>query len=239
MSTDIAAFKDPIEQGLIRIFLRVEDIECEIENDAPDFVNAREDNPLLTITPEADLQDLTDVFLKTYPLILNKRKSGESKLVWEMEQGGIWFDIQMDDVKEVWLSEFNFYIESEKPRYLAYYLKDVKHKVEWLQPDTKIGEIQSISNFKKKYTPPPITEKNTYSGSEVLKCSDMLGRAIKRIDLRTKEALVRFNTEKGNLEPMLIGMADRLGYSINPLDKEVIMREGEKGNSVSHSISLK
>jgi hypothetical protein len=239
MSTDILAFKEPIKSGLIRILLRISDIECEIENDAPDFIDAREDNPILKITPEADLQGLTDIFSESFPLELNKRKSDKHNLVWEMEQGGIWFDIKMDDVKDVWLSEFNFYLESEKPRYLAYYLKNVTHQIEWLQTEAKSGEIKSLSNFKKKYTPPPITEKNTYSGAEVLKCSDMLGRAIKKIDLRTKEALVRFNLEKGNLEPMLIGVADRLGYSIKPLDKETIMKEGEKGNSVSHSISLK
>ena len=67
----------------------------------------------------------------------------------------------------------------------------------------------------------------------------MLGRAIKKIDLRTQQALVKFNIEKGNLEPMIIGMADRLGYTVTALDKEIIQREDEKGHSVSHSIQLK
>jgi hypothetical protein len=239
MNNNIAAFKEPLKDGLIRILLRVDSIECEVENDAPDFVDAREDHPILTITPETDIKHLTDVFSKSFTLELNKRKSVDGKLVWEMEQGGVWFDIQMDDVKEVWLSEFNFYLKSEKPRYLAYYLINVEHHIEWLQPDAKSGEIRSLSNFKKKYTPPPISGKDVYTGSEVLRCADMLGRAIKKIDLRTKEALVKFNTEKGNLEPMLIGVADRLGYTVKVLEKEVISKEGQKGNSVSHSISLK
>ena len=239
MNNNIAAFKEPIKEGLIRILLRVDSIECEVENDAPDFVDAREDHPLLTITPETDLKDLTDVFSNNFKLVLNKRKASDDTLFWDMEQGGVWFDIQMDDVKEVWLSEFHFYLKSEKPRYLAYYLKNVEHHIKWLQPDAKSGVIKSLSNFKKRYSPPPVSEKDVYSGSEILKCADMLGRAIKKIDLRTKEALVKFNTEKGNLEPVLIGIADRLGYTVKVLEKEVISKEAQKGNSVSHSISLK
>lgn len=239
MSENLAAFQQPIKDGLIRILLRIGDIECEVENDAPDFVNPVEDHPVLTVTPEADLKDITDAFLDSYPLELNKRKSKGDKMVWNLPGGGIWFDMKMDNVKEVWLSEFSFFIESDKPRYLAYYIHNVEHNIEWLQPDVKSGEIKSLSTFKKKFTPPPVSEKNTYSGAEILKCADMLGRAIGKIDMRTQEALVRFNTEKGNLEPMLIGMADKLGYSVKALDKEVIAREGDKGKSVSHSISLK
>lgn len=67
----------------------------------------------------------------------------------------------------------------------------------------------------------------------------MLGRAIRKIDVRTGKAMVKFNTEKGRLEPLLIGMAEKLGYVIESLDKPTIIKEDEKGNSVSHSISLK
>ena len=239
MSENLAAFQEPIKDGLIRILLRIGDIECEVENDAPDFVDPLDDHPTLTVTPEADLKDITDAFLGSYPLELNKRKSRDNKIVWNLPDGGIWFDMDMEDVKEVWLSEFSFFVESEKPRYLAYYIRDVEHKIEWLQPGAETGEIKSLSTFKKKFTPPPVSEKNVYSGADILKCADMLGRAIGKIDMRTKEALVRFNTEKGNLEPILIGMAEKLGYSVKPLEKEVIAREDEKGRSVSHSISLK
>ncbi len=239
MSNDILAFKEPIREGLIRILLRIGDIECDVENDAPDFVDALEDHPTLTVTPDADLKDITDAFMDSYPLVLNKRRSKEGKIVWNLPDGGIWFDMEMENVKEVWLTEFSFFIESEKPRYLAYYISDVEHKIEWLQPDAQSGEIRSLSTFKKKFTPPPVSERTVYSGAEILKCTDMLGRAINKIDMRTQEALVRFNTEKGNLEPLLIGMAEKLGYTVKSLEKEVIDREAEKGSSVSHSISLK
>ncbi len=233
------AFSESIPSGLIRILLRVESLICEYENDAPEFVDPREDRPALKIVPETDVSGLTDAFEKSYALMLNSRKTKEGFICWEMEQGGIWFDISMDDVKEIWLSEFNFYIQSQKPRYLSYHIKNVDHKVEWLQVDDKTGEIRSLSEFKKKFTPPPVSGKESFRGSDVIKCADMIGRASQRIDLRTRTALVKFNTDKGRLESLIIGMAEKLGYHVEALDKETIRKEDEKGNSVSHLISLK
>lgn len=239
MSNQLAAFTEPIKKGLIRILLRIDEIECDIQNDAPDFVNPMEDTPILSIFPENDLSAITDVFLKKYPLKLNKRKSKQDIMVWEVESGGIWFDMEMDHVKDVWMSEFHFFAKSEKPRYLNYYIKNVIHNIEWLQPDVQTGEIKSLSNFRKKFVPPPISGKDVFSGSEVIRCTDMLSRAIKKIDLRTKEAWVKFNTDNGRLESLITGMAAPLGYKIVSLKKEVIAEERKKGNSVSHSISLK
>lgn len=238
MDKTAAAFSTPIQDGLIRILLRIESIECEVENDAPDFVDAKEDSPRLMVKPEADVTNLTDVFMKSYPLTLNKRKSKENVLVWELEHEGIWFDTKMDNVKEIWLSDFDFYVESEKPRYLFYYINDVEHNIEWLQKDNETGEIRSLSNFKKNFSPPPVSGKDNYSGTDVMKCADMLGRAIRKIDIRTGSAMVKFNTDKNRLEPLLIGMADRLGYKIEKIDQETILRKEEEGEKVSHFISL-
>lgn len=238
MKDKSAAFSTPIPEGLIRILLRIDAVECEIENDAPDFIDPKEDLPKLKVSTEEDVSDLTDAFSQEYPLELNKRKSSEGTFVWEMAQGGIWFDIKMDEVKKIWLSNFSFYIESEKPRYLAYYIKDVEHNIEWLQTDEKTGEIRSLSNFKKKFFPPKIPQKKTYSSSEILKCADMLGRAIRKIDMRTGSALVKFNTEMGRLEPLIIGIGDKMGYRIEALNKETINKLEEKGENVSHLISL-
>ncbi|MEX0844178.1 MAG: hypothetical protein WD022_02810 [Balneolaceae bacterium] len=233
------AFSTPIPAGLIRILLKIESIVCEVENDAPDFIDPKNDTPKFKVNPVAEVSELTDIFKENYELELNNRQTEDKRMVWNLKQGGIWFDIEMDEVRKVWLSDFSFYIESAKPRYLAYYLKDVVHNIEWLQKDEKTGEIRSLSNFKKKFTPPPISEKSTYSGSEILKCADMLARAIKKIDIRTGSALVKFNTEMGRLEPLLKGLSEKLGYKIAALDNETIMKQDEKGESVSHSISLK
>ncbi|MDR9416117.1 MAG: hypothetical protein RI564_07525 [Gracilimonas sp.] len=239
MSNNLKAFEEPIEEGLVRILLRISSVICEIENDAPDFVTPEEDKPHLVVKPQDDIAELTKVFTKSYPLMLNDKKSKGKKMVWKLKKGGIWFDIEMDSVKDIWLTEFNFFIESERPRYLKYYIQDIEHKVQWLQKDVNSGEIRSLSEFKKKFTPPPISEKEVYSGNEILKCADMLSRAISKIDMRTKQALVKFNTDKGRLEPLIIGMGDKLGYKISALDKETMRIENEKGNNVSHTIALK
>ncbi|MDZ7808176.1 MAG: hypothetical protein U5K71_13830 [Gracilimonas sp.] len=239
MSKKLKAFEEPIETGLIRIFLRISSVTCTFENDAPDFVKAEDDSPKLRVLPEAEISKLTDAFNLPLDLHINERQSSDDKLVLEVEGGGIWFDISMEDVKQIWVSEFSFHIESEKPRYLAYYIKDVDHKIEWLQQDEKAGEIRSLSVHKKSFKPSPLTDSESYSGSEVIRCADMIGRAAKRIDIRTGSALVKFNTDKGRLESLIVGIADKLGYNISPLDKDTIAKENEKDHSVSHMISLK
>ncbi len=239
MSEQLAAFRDPIKDGLVRILLTINAIETEVENDAPDFVNPREDTPMLKVSPDTDVTSITEAFQKSYPLELNTRPPDEERLYWELKDGGIWFDIAMEEVKDIWLSDFRFYIESKKPRYLAYYIQNVEHKIEWLQKDEKSNEIRSLSNFKKKFKRPLVSEKESYSGAEVMKCADMLGRSFRKIDIRTNSAMVKFNTDKGRLEPLLIGIADRLGYLVKALDKETIVKEDAKGNSVSHAVSLK
>lgn len=238
MSNESAVFKEPINEGLVRIVLRVNSVICEMKNEAPDFVDPKSDHPTIKITPEEDISHLTSVFQDNYPLVLNSRKSKDGKFVWDLEQDGIWFDIPMDSVKDIWLAKFNFYILSKKPRYITYYILDVEHKIEWLQEDQS-GKIIALSEFKKKFTPPPVSSRDTFTGSEVIKCSDMIGRAARKIDMRTGNAMVKFNTEEGHLEALLIGMADKLGFKIEALDKETVQKEDEKGNNVSHSISLK
>jgi hypothetical protein len=233
------AFSAPIADGLVRILLRIDAVVCEVENDAPDFVDPLEDHPQLLINAVDEVTELTDAFKEKFDLELNNRRTNDDQIVWGLKEEGIWFDIEMDDVKKVWLSDFDFYIESEKPRYLVYYIKDVEHNVEWLQQDEKSGEIRSLSNFRKKFKVPKVSERSTYKGAEVIKCADMLSRAIKKIDLRTGAALVKFNTEMGRLEPLLTGLADKLGYKIESLDKDSIRNLEEKGENVSHSISLK
>lgn len=239
MEDKIQAFSAPIPDGLIRILLRIDAIICEVENDAPDFVDPLEDHPTLLINAVKEVNELTDAFQDQFELELNQRRTKGDQIVWNLKKGGIWFDIEMDDVKKVWLSDFDFYIESQKPRYLVYYIKDVEHNIEWLQEDEKSGEIRSLSNFKKKFKVPQVSKKSTYKGAEVLKCADMLSRAVKKIDLRTGSALVKFNTEMGRLEPLLVGLSDKLGYKIEPLDKETIRNLETKGENVSHSITLK
>lgn len=239
MSDKSKAYFDPIPEDLIRILLSVEFVLTQVRNDAPDFIDPLDDHPSLKIEPVQDMSELTSVFEKSYSLKLDKQRTKGDVISWKMEQEGIWFDIPMDKVKDVWLTDFNFFIESQRPRYLFYHIEDVEHKVEWLQANQQSQEIFSLSEFKKKFTPAPLSVKDTFSGPDIIKCADMIERATQKIDLRTRSAFVKFNTDNGRLESLIVGIADKLGYEIKTLDKETIIKERNKGNSVSHQILLK
>jgi len=130
-------------------------------------------------------------------------------------------------------------IQSKFPRYVYYYVKEADHNLEWFQKDENSGEIRSLSATKKKYKPPKISGKEEFSSKEIMKVADMLARAIKKIDLRTKSAYVKFNTDKGRLEPLIIGLAERLGYEIEALERDFIRQLEREGIPASHKISLK
>lgn len=233
------AFSVPITDGLVRILLSIDSIRTEVRNDAPDFIDPFDDQPSIKIVPELDISELTSAFEENHSLKLDKQKTKGDIISWKLKKPGIWFDIPMDEVKDIWVTSFNFFIESQKPRYLFYHIEDVEHKVEWLQANQQTGEIFSLSEFKKKFTPASVSVSDTFSGPDIMKCADMIGRAAQKIDLRTQSALVKFNTDNGRLESLIMGMADRLGYEVKVLDKETINGESQKGNSVSHQISLK
>lgn len=151
----------------------------------------------------------------------------------------IWFDIDVEQVTDIWIADLSFRIENKHSRYLAYYITKLDHQLEWLQPELRSGEIKSMSISTKKFKPPKITGKEMFSSVEVIRCADMIGRSVRKIDLRTGGAHVKFNTDKGRLEPLIIGIADKLGYVIDPLDKETIAELDREGKNVSHAIYLK
>ena len=198
----------PIAEGRARILLKLGIIECETENNAPDFITIENDKVYLKIDmPDADIR--IDEFEKEYPVTF--LRSNDGKTFFEFDGESIWFDINIDQVKDVWVADLSFRLLSNNSRYLAYYIKKLDHQFEWLQPDMKSGEIKSMSITTKKFKPPKITGKEVFSATEVLRCADMVSRSIKKIDLRVGGAYVKFNTDKGRLEPLIIGMADRLG----------------------------
>lgn len=231
------AFETPIREGDARILIRIKSILCEFENNAPDFVEVEKDKVSLKI----DLQEVKDFTIseldETFPLNFVNTSDHDVKYTFEKEC--IWFDIKADHVKDVWVADLNFTLLSSNPRYLAYYVKEVEHQFEWLQPDMKTGEVKTMSVSKKKYKTPRISGRESFSATEVVRCADMLSRAIRKIDIRTRGAYVKFNTDKGKLEPLIIGMADKLGYVVEPLAKEEIANMEASGESVSHSIFLK
>lgn len=237
MTIEAKAFETPIREGDARILIRIRSILCEVENNAPDFVEVEKDEVSLKI----DLQEVKDFSIpeleQNFPVTF--AGINDPELSFNFDKGCIWFDIKADHVKDVWVADLTFTLLSSNPRYLAYYIKEVEHQFEWLQPDMKTGEVKTMSISKKKYKTPRISGRESFSSTEVIRCADMLNRAIKKIDIRTRGAYVKFNTDKGKLEPLIIGMADKLGYVVEPLGKDEIANLEASGESASHSIFLK
>jgi hypothetical protein len=233
------AFKLPIKEGEARILLRFDKIECEVENNAPDFITIEKDDVTLSI----DFPESTNVVIgelnEDFEVELHSHSGDESRAVFRPAFEGVWFDIQIDQVKDIWVADLEFILESGNPRYLAYYIKTLDHKFEWLQPDMSTGDIKTMSVSQKKYKTPKISGKETYTATDVMRCADMLNRAIKKIDLRVGGTYARFNTDKGRLEPLIIGIADKLGYKVERLQKEDIEAMEARDERVSHSVFLK
>lgn len=233
------AFITPIDDGNARILLKLQTIECEVDNSAPDFVSPEDDELFLKVQPSQEV-DLTIPGLDNgFPVRFKRYMPDGSGLMLELDQPGIWFDILIDQVKDIWIADLSFIIENKHSRYLNYYINKLDHQLEWLQPDIRTGEIRSMSISTKKFKPPKISAKVSFSSTEVIRCADMIGRAVRKIDIRTGGAYVKFNTDKGRLEPLIIGIAEKLGYIIEPLDKEEVQKMERDGFNVSHSIYLK
>ena len=239
ITSDHPAFITPIEDGYARILLKLQIIECEVDNSAPDFVSVEDDEIFLKVQPSQDVDLNIPDLENTFPVIFKRYIPDGSGVMLELTEAGIWFDILVDQVKDVWISDLSFSIENKHGRYLNYYIKKLDHRLEWLQPDIRTGEIKSMSISTKKFKPPKISGKESFSAQEVIRCADMIGRAVRKIDIRTSGAYVKFNTDKGRLEPLIIGIADKLGYNIEPLDKEDILSMERDGMNVSHAIYLK
>ena len=238
MDKNSEAFKLPIKEGKARILIRFEDIKCEVENSAPDFIEPVQDEIRLKIDLPRDSKINIKKFEKSFLLKIKKTKTKLSEITLEFADTDVWFDINIDQVKDIWVAELNFSIESKNSRYLAYYIKELNHQFEWLQPDLQSGEVKTMSVSKKSYTVPKFSGKETFSATEVIRCADMLNRAINKIDLRVGGAYVKFNTDKGKLEPLIIGIANQLGYRIETLSVDTIAALNAQDKSVSHSIYL-
>lgn len=233
------AFTLPIEDGMARILLKLQNIESEVENSAPDFISVEEDEVRLQVQPSQEVNISIPKLDQTFPVEFKRNLPEGKGAMFKLVQESIWFDIEIDLVKDIWIADLSFHLESKHNRYLAYYITSLNHQLEWLQPELRSGEIKSMSISTKKFKPPKISGKESFSATEVIRCADMIGRSIRKIDLRTGGAYVKFNTDKGRLEPLIIGIGEKLGYIIEPLDKETVLTMDDEGKSVSHAIYLK
>ncbi len=232
------AFTIPIKDGYARLLLKLQFIQCQIENSAPDFINVEEDEVSLSISPAPGIKKSAPTFKRAFPVDLDVCDPSGNKATFKFNQESVWFDIEINLVKEIWFSDFTFNLEGKNNRYLTYYISSLNHQIEWLQPELKTGQIQSMGVYSKKFKPYKVFIKENFSTKEVLRCADMIGRSAKKIDLRTGGAYVKFNTDGGRLEPLIIGISEKLGYIVEPLDKDTILAMEDDGKNVSHAIYL-
>ena len=80
---------------------------------------------------------------------------------------------------------------------------------------------------------------DSFTKRDIEICAEMLGKAIKKIDLRSRGALTKFSTDNGRLEPIIIAMGEKLGYEIKALELDEIRNLESRDMNVSHSIKLK
>ncbi len=237
MSELLEVFDKPLKKGAVRILINIKQIKTSLFNKAPDFLTPEEDQPrlLITIGNEGvlDAIDIGDVLLSK----VNSRP-GSEELIFSIEEQSVWFDINMAQVSAVWVADFEFSIESKFPSYLEYTIQELDHSLEWLQTDAKTDKITSVSVTNKSFKPKTIPQELSYTIEDIERCADMLGRSIKKIDLRIGSAFVRFNTDNDRLEPVIVGMASKLGYELTAVDTKMARNLEKKGNRATHIISL-
>jgi len=235
MSDIKKAYTSSIKKGEVRIVINIEDIDIEVENSASEFVNNDEDTMFLHLD-FSDL-DIKDLNLEGYELILPKKKESKPQSI-ELKKDTIWFDVDIEEVSGVLNNTIQFHIEGQFPKFLSYYIKKLRYKIEWLQYDKKKDAISTVSVTKKSYSQPKTEIDTDYSIEEVSKCAELLGRAIKKIDLRTGTAYVKLNTENGKFDPVIITIGAQLGYQVEVLDEDTISDLLKRGQKATHLISL-
>lgn len=233
------AFSEDLKEDRQRLLFHIQSIVCDVENSAPDFVNVENDELRLKFEPKTEVGLSGEFFSPDVHVKADedyhKQHPGQIRVI---PQADFWVDLTMDQMKDLWVADYNFYIENSNPRYLSYFISSLQYKLLWLQ-QSENGEIKVLSEYRKQYIPPQIKSHDQYTGSDIMKCTDMLARAIRKIDLRTGGALIKLNTENGRLESLIIGMASRLGYDIKPLRDEEIVNLEKNGGNASHSIQVK
>lgn len=229
------AFGKPLLDSDVRILLNVKKLNVSVKNIAPDFLSFKDDQPVLVIDIQSE-DELVSIHFDKYALKVVANKKEEVGLFFEDKS--IWFDINMNSVGSIWSANFDFHIESEHPKYLNYHIQLLEYDLEWLQNDSKTDKIESVSVSNKEFKQKILEEELSYTLLEVERCADMLGRAIKKIDIRTGSAYIRLNTDNGRLEPALKKIALKLGFELKNVEETMAWNQERRGYKASHIISL-
>ena len=95
------AFTLPIEDGMARILLKLQNIESEVENSAPDFISVEEDEVRLQVQPSQEVNISIPKLDQTFPVEFKRNLPKGKGAMFKLVQESIWFDIEIDLVKDI------------------------------------------------------------------------------------------------------------------------------------------
>lgn len=237
MKNRIKAFEKNLSADQVRLVLNFESLNIAADNLAPDYLSLAEDRPVLSFMAKSTGKQQGVLYSVRLPLKLLKPAEGRSDLA--LEDSSHWFDVSLDQIDQIWMSVFSFNVITEHPRYLKYKIKKLQFSVEWLQTNSETGKIESVSISRRDYQPPLDELTPDYSLHDIKMSSDLLGRAVKKIDLRTGSALIRFTADEHRLEPVVQYIAAGLGYDLSKVDKRRFGNTSKKGLLPTHILSLR
>lgn len=237
MKNRIKAFEKNLPSGKVRLVLNFESLIIAADNLAPDYLSLAEDRPVLSFMAKSTGKQQGVLYSARLPLKFLTLAQNESDLA--LADSSHWFDVDLDQIDQIWMSVFTFNIETGYPRYLKYKIKKLQYSVEWLQTNSETGKIESVSISRRDYQPPVDELTPDYSLHDIKMSSDLLGRAVKKIDLRTGSALIRFTAEEQRLEPVVQYIAAGLGYDLSKVDKRRFGGGNKKGLLPTHILSLR
>ena len=229
------AYELSIDDGKVRIIIKIEDIKVDVINSTNEFITPSDDEIYLFLS----FSDLEINSTREEGYKLDNSISNKSELKsFLIEKESIWFDVDMSKMSNLLNNTIQFSIKGKHPNHIKYFVKKLNYKIEWLQFDKQKDSISTVSVTKKSFSQSRIESNMSYSLEEIAKSSELLSRAIKKIDLRTGSSYVRLNSEDGKLDPIMVSMAEKLGYQLEVLNEEAINDLQKRGRKATHIISL-
>ncbi len=222
------------------LHILLSDVLLSYSNSAAEFVDVLEDELQLKINLQDDQGDIIQELDQRLKGSINKgagKTDDRIKLKNDFE--AVVIEIETDQMMKAWMGDVSLEIENKRSSYIKYRVISAKANLQWFEMQNDRDFKQFLSEITKTVKPVDNNDVQDYSLREVEICGEMLAKAIRKIDLRTGGAMVKFNTDHGRLEPVLQTLAHHLGYVLTKLSPEEIYDLHQQDINASHSIRLR
>ena len=221
------------------LHLVLSDVLLSYTNSATEFVEVFEDEIQLKINlNDAQGELVLGVEERIIGDIKKDTGKNEGRLQLVNDFKTLTIDIDTDLMMKAWMGDVTIEIENKFSAYIKYRVLSAKVHLQWFEMQGGEAEKQFLSEITKTVKPVEYSEDENYTLRDVEICAEMLGKAIRKIDLRTGGAMVKFNTDHGRLEPVIRILAQQLGYVIKQLTPDEIYELHRQDINASHSIHL-